>query len=81
MIGSNPRWILPTCGDKLGEVDSLLTLAHLLPRDQQNEMNKQALALSRSLGNKWREAQALDDLGWGYGNYERAHAYCQKRSF
>ena len=55
------------CGDKLGEIDALLALgltAIDAPIEKAMKLYKQALTLSETLGDQWRQAYALTHMGW-----------------
>ena len=59
-----------TCGDKVGEIDALLALGltdFKAPTEKIIELFKQALILSQSIEDPWRQAYALAHLG-GYNN-------------
>jgi tetratricopeptide (TPR) repeat protein len=62
-------------GDRQSEVDALLLVANILQfkyeLDTAQKIGMQALALARSLGDTWREANALFYLGWDTRDYER----------
>jgi len=62
-------------GDRQSEVDALLLVANILQfkyeLDTAQKIGIQALALARSLGDPWREANALFYLGWDTRDYER----------
>jgi tetratricopeptide (TPR) repeat protein len=47
------------CGDRQGEIDSLLQVGFLSDATQKIDCIKQALALAQSLGDIWRQALAL----------------------
>jgi len=53
------------CGDRAGKIDGLILLGYTLHfnQDQGMEMLQQAHILARSLGDTWRQARALHNLG------------------
>lgn len=55
-------------GDREGEYDSLMSLGRALQfvegMGQRSEIHRQALALAQSMGDVWRQANALSMLGW-----------------
>ncbi|MEO8355641.1 MAG: helix-turn-helix domain-containing protein [Chloroflexota bacterium] len=58
------------CGDKIGEIDALFALGVTdlkAPTEKVIELYNQALILSKSIGDPWRQAYALAHLG-GYKN-------------
>jgi predicted ATPase/transcriptional regulator with XRE-family HTH domain len=69
-------------GDQAGEYDSLMLLAgalqYLEGMSKKNELNLQALALARAMGDPWRQAAALDTLAWDGRNGLQGHAYRQE---
>ena len=75
-----------TCGDPQGEVDGLLLMENALRYlgtmqrtiDRKAEFGHKALALSKSLKDRWRQAQALANLGWDHRDYQRARAYWEE---
>jgi len=56
--------IYRACGDKEGEVESLILLGFISEAPKSLELSLQALALARSLGDTWRQAKAFAFLGW-----------------
>jgi tetratricopeptide (TPR) repeat protein len=61
-------------GNRQGEIDALLLLGYVrfsLDSGQDVELHQQALALAQSLGDKWRQACALWQLGWNYSGEKR----------
>ena len=69
-------------GDPQGEVDILISLQNMYQFkgeiETSLEIGKQALALSQSLGDRWRQANALLYLGWGYHDLEQRFGYWEK---
>ncbi len=54
-------------GDQQGEIDALLSLAYILfDPAKTEELNQQAFALAQALGDTWRQANALSNLGWSH---------------
>jgi len=52
-------------GNQQGEIDALLSLGYILfDATKTQELSAQALALAQSLGDTWRQANALFNLGW-----------------
>ncbi len=68
--------------DPEGEVDALILLENILQfkdqMEQSREIGRQALALAQSLGDPWREANALYYLGWGYTDQQTRFAYWER---
>jgi len=72
-----------TCDDPQGEIDGLLLMESVLRylgtieqvTERKAEYGQEALALAKSLGDRWRQAQALAHLGWDHREYSRARAY------
>jgi hypothetical protein len=64
-------------GDRLGEIEALLVLediqGHLEDFYQSEELHE-ALAQARSIGDVWRQARALGDLGWIQPDFQQALA-------
>src|SRR5687768_1957239 len=58
--------VFRVCGDRQGEIDSLLLLGYLSDATEKTELSEQSLALARSLGDVWRQAEALYQLSWIY---------------
>ena len=58
--------------DREGEVDALIALGpiHLFSGDIKSsiDVGEKALALSQSIGDRWREASSLNYLGWGHSD-------------
>ncbi|HKJ40051.1 MAG TPA: tetratricopeptide repeat protein, partial [Anaerolineales bacterium] len=58
--------------DHEGEVDALIALGpiYLFKGDIKNsiDVGEKALALSQSIGDRWREASSLNYLGWGHSD-------------
>ena len=69
-------------GNRQGEVDILICLENMYQfKDEIEtslEIGKKALALAQSLGDPWREANALLYLGWGYHDLEKRFWYWEK---
>lgn len=69
-------------GDWQGEVDSLIILANILQfkdeMERSNEIGKLALEYSQSMGDIWRQANALNYLGWGHADPEIKFDYWKK---
>jgi tetratricopeptide (TPR) repeat protein len=69
-------------GSRQGEVDILICLENMYQfKDEIEtslEIGKKALALAQSLGDPWREANALLYLGWGYHDLEKRFWYWEK---
>jgi tetratricopeptide (TPR) repeat protein len=67
------------CGDRLSEIDGLYlvgsVMQHLDSQESKAEIELEALALAKSLGDRWRQAEVLTDLGWDHRDYLRARAY------
>ncbi len=58
--------------DPRGEIDALLSLGYILfDATKTKELSTQALALAQSLGDIWRQANALSNLGWCYSGSKR----------
>ena len=70
------------CGDKQGEVDALLLLGNVMQFQDSPatvlEINRQALALARSLGDKWRQAKALLFLVWDHRDHRRTFDFWEE---
>ena len=62
-------------GNRQGEVDVLISLENMYQfKDELEtaiEIGRQALSLAQSLGDRWREANALLYLGWCYHDLEK----------
>jgi predicted ATPase/DNA-binding SARP family transcriptional activator len=69
-------------GNRQGEVDVLISLENMYQfKDEVEtaiEIGKQALALAQSLGDRWRQANALLYLGWNYHDLEQRFEYWEK---
>jgi non-specific serine/threonine protein kinase len=65
-------------GDQQGEIDSLLLLSRIVDVEKRAELSQQALVLARSIGDGWREARALQGLGWDHRDTKRALAYWEE---
>lgn len=70
------------CNDQPGEIDAriLLGVTHSFPGDRSEGVKhyKQALTLSQSLGDVWRQAEANYLLGWDHSDYPHYFAYWEK---
>ncbi|MDQ2692063.1 MAG: hypothetical protein M3Y68_08545 [Chloroflexota bacterium] len=68
--------------DRQGEIDVLISLENMYQFKEDIEISieigNQALSLARALGDRWREANALLYLGWGYKDLERRFGYWEK---
>jgi predicted ATPase/DNA-binding XRE family transcriptional regulator len=69
-------------GDRRGEIDALLLLSRYRSatndRDE-TRLLQQALLLSESLGDTWRQAFVLSHLGWSVrGNYQQRISYMKE---
>jgi tetratricopeptide (TPR) repeat protein len=59
-------------GNQQGEIDALLSLGYILFDATKNqELSARALSLAQSLGDRWRQANALSTLGWCYSGSAR----------
>jgi tetratricopeptide (TPR) repeat protein len=69
-------------GDQSGEIDGLISVAHSMSASynftQATELIQQALNLSKSIGDAWRNAFALAELGWLGVDYENQAPYWNK---
>ena len=69
-------------GDLQGEVDALILGENVAQFKYDMKialaLGERALALSRSLGDPWQEANALYYLGWNTRNYELMFSYWEK---
>ena len=69
-------------GDRRGEVDVLISLENMYQFKEEIEtsleIGEQALSLAQALDDRWREANALLYLGWGYKDLERRFVYWEK---
>lgn len=69
-------------GDKRGEYDSLMALGRaaqfLEGMQQRTEFHLQALALARSMGDIWMQADALSMLGWDQRDPQQGRAYWEE---
>ncbi|HUF00757.1 MAG TPA: BTAD domain-containing putative transcriptional regulator [Anaerolineales bacterium] len=69
-------------GDRQGEVDVLIALENMYQfKDEIEtslEIGKQALFLAESLGDRWRQANALLYLGWGYHDLKQRFGYWER---
>jgi predicted ATPase/DNA-binding XRE family transcriptional regulator len=70
------------CNDQPGEIDALTLLgATYFFREDRAEgvkLFEQALTLSQSLGDKWRQARVNYLLGWDHSDYQHTFAYWEK---
>jgi len=70
------------CNDRLGEIDALTLLGATYffrgDRVEGVKLFEQALTLSQSLGDTWRQAKVYYYLGWDHSDYQRTFAYCEK---
>ena len=73
---------MQVCDDQPGEIDALILLeaTNLLRGDRGEgvKLYKQALTLSQSLGDIWRQAKANYFLGWDHRDHLRCFAYLEK---
>ena len=71
-----------TRNDIPGEIDALILMGvtYSFPgnRSEGNKLYKQALTLSQSLGDIWRQAQVNYLLGWDHSDYRRCFTYWEK---
>jgi predicted ATPase/DNA-binding XRE family transcriptional regulator len=69
-------------GDRQSECDSLMTLARSLQflegMEPRTECHRQALVLARSIGDVWRQAQALSMLGWDQRDPQQGRAHWEE---
>lgn len=69
-------------GDRAGEVDALLLLGNTFVFTEElaaaSKFGEQALTLSRSLHDPWREANSLYYLGWMTRDYDRMFPFWEK---
>jgi predicted ATPase/DNA-binding SARP family transcriptional activator len=74
--------LFSAANDREGEVDALISLENILQfKDKMEasiELGEEALVLSQSIGDLWREANSLNYLGWGYSNFERRLPYWKR---
>lgn len=74
--------VFRACGDRQGEYDSLMSLGRALQfvegMEQRSEIHRQALALARSLGDIWRQADALSMLGWDQRDPRQGRAHWEE---
>jgi predicted ATPase/DNA-binding XRE family transcriptional regulator len=65
-------------GDRAGEFDSLMAIGGVLQftegMEPKTDYNEQALALARAQGDTWRQARALNGLGWDQRDHPQAMA-------
>jgi predicted ATPase/DNA-binding XRE family transcriptional regulator len=60
------------CSDRQGEIDGLLLLGYVgVVTDEPKQLRQQALALAQALGDVWRQASALFQLGWSFSGDQR----------
>ena len=73
---------MQVCDDQPGEIDALTLLGaiYLLSGDRGEgvKLFEQALTLSQSVGDIWRQAQVNYFLGWDHSDYQRSFAYWEK---
>ena len=71
-----------TRNDRPGKIDALILMgvAYSFPgnRSEGNKLYKQALTLSQSLGDLWRQAQVYYYLGWEHSASRRDFTYWEK---
>jgi tetratricopeptide (TPR) repeat protein len=69
-------------GNRHGEVDVLISLENMYQFKDEIEtaldIGRQALSLAQSLGDPWREANALLYLGWCYHDLEQRFGYWER---
>jgi predicted ATPase len=69
-------------GDREGEYESLMTLGRALQfvegMAQRAEIHLQALALARSMGDAWRQGDALSMLGWDQRDPRQGRAHWEE---
>lgn len=74
--------VFRVCGDRQSECDSLMLLGGALlfleGMEQRTECDRQALALARSIGDVWRQAQALSMLGWDQRDPRQGRAHWEE---
>jgi predicted ATPase/DNA-binding XRE family transcriptional regulator len=70
------------CNSRQGVIDALIILgvSYFIPGDQVKGIKyyQQALTLSQSLGDIWRQAKVYYLLGWDHSDFQRAFAYWEK---
>ena len=74
--------VFRACGDRQGEYDSLMSLGRALQylegMEPRTACHRQALALARSMGDVWRQAEALSMLGWDQRDPAQGRAYWEE---
>lgn len=69
-------------GDRQGEFGSLMSLGRAVQflegMEQRTEFHRQALALARSMGDVWRQADALSMLGWDQRDPRQGRAHWEE---
>jgi tetratricopeptide (TPR) repeat protein len=74
--------VFRACGDRQGEYDSLMSLGRVLQflegMEQRTDYHRQALALAQSMGDLWRQADALSMLGWDQRDPRKGRAYWEE---
>ncbi len=82
MVAEESLALFRTAGNRQGEVDVLISLENMYQfKDEIEtslEIGKQALSLAQSLGDRWREANALLYLGWCYHDLEQRFGYWER---
>jgi predicted ATPase/DNA-binding XRE family transcriptional regulator len=70
------------CNDQPGEIDALILMGVTCyfygDSAEAIKFYQQALTLSQSLGDIWRQAKANYELGWDHSDYQRGFAYWEK---
>jgi len=70
------------CNDQRGEIDALTVLGSTYffreDRAEGVKLYEQALTLSQSLGDVWRQARVNYLLGWDHSDYQRTFTYWEK---
>jgi non-specific serine/threonine protein kinase len=64
--------------DLQGEIDGLLLLARIVGLEERTVLNQQALDLAHSINDVWREARALQSLGWDHRYSTRGLVYWEE---
>lgn len=69
-------------GDQQGEYDSLMALGRAMQflkgMEQRTDVLRQALALAQSIGDVWRQTDALSMLGWDQRDPQQGRAYWEE---
>ena len=69
-------------GDRQGEFDALVLLGgvnqFVAGMDQKREVDRQALALARSMGDIWRQGLVLSNMGWDQRDPQMSHKYWEE---